>query len=415
MSEKTVRSHGVFISYKRSHKHLAGRIFDYFNYREMAPFIDEHSLHQSQSFWKDIEKEIQSSPYFLLLLTEDGLEDLLSENHQETALFFEIKTAFENNKDIRILSYGDVNLEKLNYLPKEIQSLKNITVYKIPEDSRFFFPLMNELYQKDFDPKEMVERIGWNQALKRRVNTFIVDRAELEQNYASFNHRFGKEFMLNLLESEKNKESRIKEINLICYAANVIFTPNRSLIDRKAFDYGTMFNVFKRLLEDDDFYLRIITVAPFSTPVGDAIEYQRLGNSALMDEEQMVFLSSYAGIERLKRDEPFKTAFIQRRFLYYVTECALPYAIFQVIYKDPWKELNHVKVDLYSVGMDSSMDRRTMIFFEYDPLQKANYDFFVHQFQYLLQEARRRSKKLISKNHEEWMKKWEEMKTWIEE
>ena len=415
MDEKTRSPHGIFISYKRSHKHLAGRIFDYFNYKGMAPFIDEHSLHQSPSFWKDIEKEIQSSPYFLLLLTKDGLEDLLSENHQKMALFFEVKTAFENNKHIRILSYGDVDLEKLNHLPKEIQSLKDITVYKIPQDSRFFFPLMDELYQKDFDPKEIVERIGWNQAIKGRVNTFIVDRAELEKNYASFNHRFGKEFMLNLLESNKNEEKRIKEINLVCYAATVIFTPNRSLIDRKAFDYGTMFNVFKKLLEDDDFYLRIVTVAPFSNSVEDAIEYERLGNSALMDEEQLVFLSSYAGVQQLREDEPFKTAWAQRHFLYYVTECALPYAIFQVIYKDPWKELNHVKVDLYSVGMDSSMDRRTMIFFEHNPAQKADYDFFVQQFQYLFKDARKRSKNLISKNHEEWMKKWEEMKVWIEE
>ena len=37
--------HGAFINYKRTHMHLAGRIYDYFMHKGFMPFMDVNSLH----------------------------------------------------------------------------------------------------------------------------------------------------------------------------------------------------------------------------------------------------------------------------------------------------------------------------------------------------------------------------------
>ena len=58
------------------------------------------------------------------------------------------------------------------------------------------------------------------------------------------------------------------------------------------------------------------------------------------------------------------------------------------------------------MGIDSSVERRSMLFFEQDIAQKQNYDFFVKQFDYLRQRCRRSSPKMIHEKHDEWISLW---------
>lgn len=414
--------HGIFISYKRqSHRHLAGRIYDYLHTKGLDPFIDEHSLHASENnhFWKDIEEEINSTPYFLCLLSKEGVEDMLSENYLDEDQIFcrEVITALRGKqersvpKKIIVIADEGVDCKVLkNHLPKELASLMDITFYDFPKSNRLFFDFMDEIYKNDINIDDLKNVLNWQEYISMNSNTLIMPRMKLEHNYASLSNRFGEELMQSIENgTEFTGRNRIKEINMVCYAASIIFAPDRNMIDRKAYDYGKMFNIFTRLLQDEDFSMRIITTAPDSEAANDAVEFEKLGNSALEDNERAVFLCSYAKIHKLIEQEPYASALKDHRFTFMVTECALPYAIFQIIYKNGWEEFNHVKVDLYSLGIDSSMERRSMLFFEQNYAQKDNYNYFVKQFDYLRQRCRRSSSKLMCKNHNDWIAHWDEL------
>ena len=403
-------NHGIFINYKRSHKHLAGRIFDYFRSKGISPFIDEHSLHQTENYWNDIENEIKNCPYFLCLLTKDGLDELLSENYAESIYYKEIETAFKYSKSIKVLLYGDISYSSFSELPPAICKLKDITSYRIPESSRLFYDVMDKLYRNDIDLDKLKGVINWQEHTSAISNTLVLSRQSIENGSASLENRFGYEFM----ECVKNKtefkgQYIIQEINMLCYAANIIFSPDINLVDRHAYDYGTMFNLFTYLLQDEEFNLRIITTAPASDTVKDAIAFEKIGNSAVEDNEEIAFFSSYAGIRNLMETEPYKTSINNRRFTYMLTECVLPYALFHTVYKKGYEQFNHIKVDLYSVGIDSVMERRSMMFFEKD--QKENYDFFVNQFKYIKNVSRKRSSQLIRENHNTWIDEWKKIQS----
>lgn len=402
-----VSRHGIFISYKRKYKHLAGRIYDYFLNRGIDPFIDEQSLRSSESFHDDLEEEITQTPYFLCLLTPDGVKDLMAENYQERVYTKELLTAFRTKRHIIVIAYDGVSYAKLKNLPEELAGLNNITAYFMPDSTQLFYQFMDRLYRDNIDRNLLKNMVNWREYISRNANALILPRNQLEQDYASLENRFGEELVRCVREKRPyTGERHISEVNMACYAANLLFTPDRSMIDRKAYDYGILFNIFTELMRDRDFNLRIIITAPDSAAAQDACDYDRLGNSALEDCEEAVFLGSYANLHRLTSTEPFSTAARAHRFSFGVTECVLPYAIFHIVYKGAWKKYNHVKIDLYSFNIDSSVERRSMIFFENEPDDAANYSFFVNQFRTLRRISRVQSEKLIRENHEAWMAHW---------
>lgn len=92
-----------------------------------------------------------------------------------------------------------------------------------------------------------------------------------------------------------------------------------------------------------------------------------------------------------------------------VTDCVMPYALFQIIYKDGYQEFNHIKVDLYSCNLDSAVERRCMMIFQKD--DPDNYSFFEKQIKFFNSKAsKKRSDSLIRENHEQWLAAWDESK-----
>lgn len=410
-------NYGIFISYKRKDQHLAGRFYDYFYNRGIDPFMDEHSLRTSKNYWNDLERVISQAPYFLFLLTPKGAEELRAANPEDQDQIYvkELLTAFRTERKILIASYGGVDYKALlAELPEELSGLRGITPYELPESARMFYPFMDELF-KDLNLDLLKHVLNWQEYMILNSNTLILPRGDLERDYATLENRFGTELVRAVKEGrEFDGENRVREVNMACYAASLIVAPDRSMVDRHAFDYGVLFNLFREMMKDKDFSLRIITTAPDHYAAQDACEFDRLGNSALEDCEEAVFLGSYANLCELKKQEPFLSAVKAHRFSFMVTECALPYAIFHILYKDPWKEFNHVKVDLYSFGIDSSIERRSMIFFENDPANAANYNYFVSQFRFLRRRSKKRSAQLIEDQHEKWIAHWNEIKEEME-
>ena len=296
----------------------------------------------------------------------------------------------------------------LGKLPKSISGIRYINHYKIPEENRLFYNVMEELHSRDIDYEILKDVVSWREIIKRKANTWLTSRGKLENDIASLNERFGRE----LVECVKRHDdftgnSCIKEINMVCYAATIIINTDVARIDRRAYDYGTMFNIFAQLLKEERFIFRLVVNAPLSVASKDAVNYSKLGNHALMDNEEAVFLNTYANINRMIESGPYKTASMERRFTFTVTECVLPYAMFQIVYDEENSEKNHIKVDLYSCNMDSTVDRRTMVIFRRE--DQENYDFFENQIKFFnSREMRKRSFELISQNHDRWMQAWTE-------
>lgn len=222
---------------------------------------------------------------------------------------------------------------------------------------------------------------------------------------------YGRELVRSVREGKKFEGTNIvKCVHLSCYAASVIFTNDSSMLDEQSFDRGLLFNIFAALLEDKDFSLEITINAPSSYAVQDAIDYDKLGNSALEESPEAVFLGSYGNIQELIEKDPiFQRAYRTKQFRFMVTEKALPYAIFNVQYKAGYEEYDYVKIDLYSVGILSSLERRSMFVFADKDME--NYSFFVEEYKKIRDV--RKSKELINKYHDEWIEKWKNLKEQI--
>ncbi len=391
-----MEKYGVFISYRHEDWALAGRIYDYLEVRGFQPFLDTNSLRQG-NFHDALGYHITQAPYFLCLLTKHTFQTISADDW----IFKEIKTALSSDSEILLLAEKGFEFPK--DLPPEIDPIRFHQCYDF--DLSDFLDKMDRLCKKDLKRERLEGILDWRKSLSANSNTCMSARKLVERDHASLEDRFGKEFVDCVRSGSKfTGINRIRSIHISCYAASIIFSPGVNMVDEQAFDRGMMFNIFAQLLDDDDFSLEIVISAPGSFATQDAINYDKLGNSSLEANPEAVFLSSYCNIQRLiAEDAVFRKAYQDKRFRIMVTEESLPYAIFQVTYKDEFSEYDHIKVDLYSEGLVSSMDRRCMVIFREN--DQDNYSFFMERYNFIrnVKESRR----LIKANHSQWLKDWE--------
>lgn len=399
------KKYGVFINHRHDNRHLAGRIYDFFSSKGMNPFLDIYSLHQGR-YKDDIIEIIEQSPYFLCVLTPGSLDNL-NPDDPEAMYYQELEAAFTSEATkVLVVTLGEFNVPKS--LPDKIKGLAGCHYYTLTKDMSNFYSVMEQLYSQDISQKTLIDLLDWKDRCTARSGTFLAARTVIESELATLENRFGRE-LIEAVKSgnEFTGEQKIKQIRMSCYAASIIFTPQRDMLDHYAYDRGLLFNIFAQLLRDPDFSLEIIINAPSSCAVNDAVDNMKLGNSSLESCPEAVFYGSYAGVTALKEhDSIFAQAVKEKRFRFMVTENVLSYALFQIIYKDAWKEYNHIKVDLYSEGINSSMERRCMIIFEES--DKDNYSFFEARYNYIRNV--RKSKNLIAAHNDEWLAEWEEIK-----
>lgn len=394
---------GVFINYRHRDRFFAGRVYDYLKARGLDPFLDDYSLRQGD-FDENLLNRIREIPYFLCVLTPGSLDNLRPDDPDDT-YYRELETAVKSGR--KILLVADSGFSFPEKLPPEIERLRKRRYCTISQNMGNFFQEMETLCSRDISLSELEGVINWREYAAHNSNVFLTSREELEGGLASLNNRFGEEFVRCVKENVPFEgEYRIRHINLSCYAANIIFSPDRSLLDHKAYDYGMMFNIFSRLFEDPDFSMTLIINSPDSPGAVDAIAAAKLGNSSLEDNLRAVFLSSFANIRRLAKEEPFRTAKRERRFRTIITDTILPFAYFQIVYKDPWKEFNHIKLDLYTEGLNSSTSRRSMLLFETDHLD--SYRFLQNQFTHLQERSARMTREIVRAHEEEWIAEWNE-------
>ena len=70
----------------------------------------------------------------------------------------------------------------------------------------------------------------------------------------------------------------------------------------------------------------------------------------------------------------------------YVSKISIPFGIFNVEFLGKESRWNHVKVDLYSAGLNNEDDRRSFIIWQEN--DSKNYDFFIHNFDNIKRDSR---------------------------
>lgn len=393
--------HGFFISHKSEDWALAGRIYDYLNASGYRPFIDVESLHQG-NFEEALENIIKSTPYFLLVLSPNTFKKV----REDSWVIREIITALNTEGcNILVVATEDFKWPK-NTLPKEIEVLYSKHIYYIGR--RNFYEVMKKIVSTDVVFKQIEETLDWKQKADFLSKTYMSSREAVQNNIGTLEARFGSE----LVECVKkgvpfNGENKVKSIHISCYAASLVFAPQINMVDERCYDRGTLFNIFAELLKDEDFSLEIIITAPNSMASKEAAESEKLGNDRLEEYPEAVFLSSYCKMCDLIENVPiFAKAKRERRFKFMVTDIALSCAIFQVNYKNDYSNYDHIKIDLYSEGLVSNMDRRCMMIFKETDYE--NYTFFENRYKYI--RNIKKSNNLIRTYHDSWHEEWEPLK-----
>ena len=399
-----MKKHGVFISYRHVDWALAGRIYDFLDTKGVHPFWDSTTMYQGH-FPDTLKQEIEQAPYFLCVLTQHTFS---SENPHDW-VYKEIEIALScPNKNILLIAERDFRWP--DQLPEAIRDIRQRHYDTV--DRSTFRGVMEQLYARSIDWNVLAGVLDWRQRIHSAGNICLASREYIERTLAPLGDRFGAGLVKALQANQDyDGENHIRFIHMSCYAASIIFSPQQDMVDERAFDLGLLFNIFKWLLKDPGFSMEIVINAPGSVAMQDAIDCDKLGNSALEVYPEAIFLSSYNNIFRLTQEEPtFAKAYKEKRFRFMVTEKVLPYALFRVEYKPEYSAYNHMKVDLYSEGLTSNMDRRCMMIFKGD--DPENYGFFVNRYEYIRDP--KESKALIRQHHQQWLEQWEQLKEELE-
>ena len=405
--------YGIFISHRGEDWALAGRIYDFLKLRGYNPFIDAESLHQGH-FGQELIEAINDTPFFLLLLTPNSFKNKRKKEVQQKRpsknekdwYLEEIKIAIEaeKNKKLKIYLISTTDFKWPN-APQEMQYIKRTFNCRHEIDDKTFLKNMDELVVEiDKDSNNSIA--NWREQIKFSSNVLVKSRGIIHKILATHNNCYGADFVKSVISKTKSDEkSRIKSIHMSCYAASLILSSGITMVDSKAYDGNILADIFERLLEDEEFYLEIIINAPGSIGAIDAQKNEKLGNNRLQEYPEAIFLSSYFNIQELvKTNDVFKKAYKERRFKFYVTENVMPYAIFQTEYKVGYEEFDNIKIDLYSEGIASTMERRTMLFFKKDDAE--NFDFFQRRYEYI----RSKATPAMGVSNKEWLKEWKKIK-----
>ncbi|MBP3437425.1 MAG: toll/interleukin-1 receptor domain-containing protein [Clostridia bacterium] len=394
------QAYGFFISHKSEDWALAGRIYDYLSASGYRPFLDIESLHQG-NFDEALEQIIKATPYFLLVLSPNTFKEV----NEKSWVLREIRVALKSDSNIFLIATEDFAWPK-DTLPEDVEQLYHKHIYYIGR--RNFYEIMKKLVDTDIAGEKLGDIMDWREKALFLSQTYMSSRESIEKSLGTLEARFGTELVECVRRKEPFEgENHIKSIRMSCYAASLLLAPQINMVDGRAFDRGILFNILAELLRDDDFSLEIVITAPGSMAAKEAAESEKLGNSRLEEYPEAIFLSSYSSIFRLIDQDPvFAKARRERRFNFMVTDMAMPYSIFQINYKTEYEYYDHIKLDLYSEGLTSNMDRRSMLIFKKtDP---ENYLFFEERYKYI--RNLKRSARLIQENHDGWIKAWEALK-----
>lgn len=210
------------------------------------------------------------------------------------------------------------------------------------------------------------------ESLRKRINDYsgkICTREYIEREVLPENH----------LINKINGKYLIQHIDIISYTSATIINPNRVNYNTNINDMPSSLEI---LLRDDSFTMNLLMTDPLSKAAYEAFSSQKLGNAnweGNSNATTSAFEDAYQKIiDAYHSNGLFADRLKDGHINVHITNIALPYAIMKVDYKENYRELNYIKVDLYSPYMErNNKNRRSFIISE--EKDKDNYNFFAGQ------------------------------------
>ncbi|MBR6519192.1 MAG: hypothetical protein IKT63_05925 [Oscillospiraceae bacterium] len=204
------------------------------------------------------------------------------------------------------------------------------------------------------------------------------------------------EYARNMFGSRESVESRsplkdrvapglgIKEIRIANFTSNAWL--NVELVDTDALSSRSeMVQLMEELITKEDIRLKMVITAPDSEAANEAIRSKKVINmhTTMEDREKLFYCAYYAIHNNIQPGGAFHKSFTENNFMYRVTDVAMPYGIFQVIYEDESKD--HIKLDLYSPYISREKERRSI--FIYKDKNPEDYNYFSKDFDNMFMNA----------------------------
>lgn len=169
----------------------------------------------------------------------------------------------------------------------------------------------------------------------------------------------------------------IKEVRIMNFASTTLLVPD--VADTYGMrSSGELAERLEQLVCEENVRVRIIVTAPDSVAAREAVENEKVINVLVPhNARERIFYDAYAALrKKISEGGSFHESYQSGRFVYRLTEVALPYGIFQVIYDDPKK--NHIKLDIYSPFITREKERRTI--YIYESKSPEDYAYFSESF-----------------------------------
>lgn len=167
----------------------------------------------------------------------------------------------------------------------------------------------------------------------------------------------------------------IRVIRLMNMCSNFVISPNKINVAHDV-DSIRMSDAIEKVMGNGRVKFEMILTEPNKYNLKDMDT--KIASRAAGSLREQINSSLNALYKNLNGDTIFRELSERNRFALYLMKISMPYAIFNVEFSHDYKELNHVKVDLYSAMIGNENNRRSFIIWQKD--NPDNYKFFVDNF-----------------------------------
>lgn len=349
----------AFISYSTKDQDEVNRVRDYLENQGVECWMAPRNISAGEYFPEEIVRAIRDCNVFILIGSHDSDESRHVHN--------ELRTAFDNEKKIIPFILHDFTYsDEFNYYLSGIHRIDAFNNFE--ESLEKLRDVVKEIFIKVYDKDDSHEKY---------------EELDLDDFFAEISGKmFDRKSLESIMGTRRffyNRINILNNITMVCYTSASTINTNYVTTDmyEKAVPFSESINYL--LKNERDFTYSLVLTNPESKAASEAEYNSKLGNQKFNHSNISAFYSACKSIKRrLRNDEDiFRQCHNEGRLNIKVTDVSLPYALMKVEYKEEFKTLNYIKVDLYSPFIASNSLRRTIIVSK--KYQPDDYQFFDNQ------------------------------------
>ncbi len=201
---------------------------------------------------------------------------------------------------------------------------------------------------------------------RSNCNVIMEQRDKIHQHYP-FESRF---------HIDDGNYKFVRKIRLMNLTSNLLLTPQLSDAKHLGQSRGPLSETICRVLKETNALFELVLAEPNRANIKDC--YTKITNRNTEKLEDVVYSSWETIYQEICSDSIYGQAYRENRFKCFFIKYGLPYALFNVEFDDEHSQYNHVKIDLYSLNIESEDQRRSFVIWKED--DSENYNFFVNNF-----------------------------------